>query len=101
EADARDLVDRAEKAILEVTQDPRHKDFRKIDDLLSEELDKLERLSREGTALTGVPSGFDDMDEITGGFQPGNLIVIAARPSMGKSALVANIAENAALHKKR
>src|SRR5207245_1372516 len=56
---------------------------------------------REGTSLTGTPSGFGKLDEITGGFQPGNLIIIAARPSMGKSALVCNIAENAALHPKR
>ena len=49
------------------------------------------------TALTGTPSGFRDLDELTGGFQNGNLIIIAARPSMGKSALVTNIAENAAL----
>ena len=50
-----------------------------------------------GISLTGTPSGFTDLDEITGGFQPGNLIIIAARPSMGKSALVTNIAENVAL----
>ena len=66
-------------------------------DILSEETDKLHRLSLAKTALTGTPSGFKDIDDITGGFQPGNMIVIAARPSMGKSALVANIAENAAL----
>src|SRR5206468_5635434 len=51
----------------------------------------------DGTSLTGTPSGFKDLDEITGGFQPGNLIIIAARPAMGKSALVCNIAENAAV----
>jgi replicative DNA helicase len=61
------------------------------------EIDKLHRLSLEHTSLTGVPSGFDDLDNLTGGFQPGNLVVIAARPSMGKSCLVTNIAENAAL----
>ena len=49
------------------------------------------------TPLTGTPSGFKDLDELTGGFQPGNLIIIAARPSMGKSALVTNMAENAVL----
>ena len=47
--------------------------------------------------LTGVPSGFTDLDQLTGGFQPGNLIVVAARPSMGKSTLATNIAENAAI----
>ena len=46
--------------------------------------------------MTGTPSGFKKLDEITGGFQPGNLIVLAARPAMGKSSLVCNIAENVA-----
>jgi replicative DNA helicase len=93
----RDLVEWAEKAMLEVGQDDRQKDFQRIDDVLHRELEKLEKLSKEGQAMTGTPSGFKDLDEVTGGFQPGNLIVLAARPSMGKSALVTNIAENAAL----
>jgi replicative DNA helicase len=97
EALPRDLVDMAERAILEVAQEDSRKDFLPIGDLLSSELEKLERLSREGKAITGTPSGFDDLDAITGGFQPGNLIILAARPSMGKSALMANFAENAAL----
>ena len=97
----RDLVERAEKAMLEVAHDDRQADFRGIAEILSDELQKMELLSREGTSLTGTPSGFKDLDEITGGFQPGNLIILAARPSMGKSALVTNIAENAAIdHKK-
>ena len=93
----RDLVEQAERAMLEVAHDDRQKDFRTIDEILDDELRKMEKLSREGTSLTGTPSGFRDLDEITGGFQPGNLIVIAARPAMGKSALVTNIAENAAI----
>ncbi|HEX4109443.1 MAG TPA: replicative DNA helicase [Solirubrobacteraceae bacterium] len=97
DAPPRDLVERAEKLMLEVARDDRQRDFRAVEEILDEELDKLQRLSAEGTSLTGTPSGFTDLDELTGGFQPGNLIVIAARPSMGKSALVANIAENAAL----
>ena len=97
EAPPRDLVDIAERAILEVAHEDSRKDFRAIHDLLDAELDKLEQLSREGKAITGTPSGFDDLDTITGGFQPGNLIILAARPSMGKSALMANFAENAAL----
>jgi replicative DNA helicase len=97
DASARDLLERAERSVLEVAQDERAKAFRSIEEILDEETDKLHRLSIAKTSLTGTPSGFKDIDELTGGFQPGNLIVIAARPSMGKSALVANIAENAAL----
>ncbi len=84
QAPARELVEHAERAILEVAHDDRRKDFRTIDEILDDELKKMEKLSREGTSLTGTPSGFRDLDEITGGFQPGNLIVIAARPAMGK-----------------
>src|SRR5918998_938369 len=101
DAPPRELVDLAERAILEVAQEDSRKDFRPINDLLYSELDKLERLSREGKAITGTPSGFEDLDTITGGFQPGNLIILAARPSMGKSALMANFAENAALESKK
>ncbi len=97
DAPPRELVEQAEKMVLEVARGDRQQDFRKIEDVLHEELDKLHRLSVEGTSLTGTPSGFKDLDEITGGFQPGNLIIIAARPAMGKSALVCNIAENAAV----
>lgn len=93
----RDLVEQAEKSILEVARDDRKQDFRKIEEVLHEELDKLHRLSTEGQSLTGTPSGFKDLDEVTGGFQRGNLIILAARPAMGKSALVCNIAENAAV----
>jgi replicative DNA helicase len=101
EALPRDLVDMAERAILEVAHEDSRKDFRAIHDLLDAELDKLERLSREGKAITGTASGFDDLDVITGGFQPGNLVILAARPSMGKSALMANFAENAALESRK
>jgi replicative DNA helicase len=101
DASPRELVEQAEKAMLEVGRDDRQKDFRAIEAVLHEELDKLHRLSIEGTSLTGTPSGFKDLDGITGGFQPGHLIIIAARPAMGKSALVCNIAENAAVQHNR
>jgi len=97
EAPARELVEAAERSVLEVATDDRQKKIRSIADILHEETDKLHRLSVAKTPLTGTPSGFKDLDEKTGGFQPGNLVVLAARPSMGKSALVANIAENAVL----
>jgi len=84
DAAPRDLVESAEKAMLEVAHDERQKEFRSIHDVLDTELDKLHRLSRDKTALTGTRSGYTKLDELTGGFQNGNLIVIAARPSMGK-----------------
>src|SRR3954462_1721081 len=101
EARPRELVDMAERAILEVAHEDSRKDFRSIEQLLHSELDKLQKLSLEGTAITGTPSGFEDLDTLTGGFQPGNLIILAARPAMGKSALMANFAENAALVSKK
>ena len=93
----RELLEQAEAALFRIGHEDRSSELRAIEDVLHEELDKLELVSREGLALTGTPSGFKDIDELTGGFQPGNLVVLAARPSMGKSALVTNIAENAAI----
>ncbi|MDA0181077.1 replicative DNA helicase [Solirubrobacter phytolaccae] len=98
EALPRELVDQAERLILEVAHEDSSKDFKSIENVLDEELDKLQKLSQEGTAITGTRSGFEDLDVLTGGFQPGNLIILAARPSMGKSALMANFCENAALN---
>jgi replicative DNA helicase len=96
-----ELVEWAERDILEVAHDDRQKDFRSVGAVLDDEIDKLHRLSVQHTALTGTPSGFKDLDEVTGGFQPGNLIILAARPSMGKSAFVTNIAENAAIEHRK
>jgi replicative DNA helicase len=101
DAPPREIVERAERAVLEVAHDDRQKDFRKVGEVLGVEIRKWQELSAEGRSLTGTPSGFSDLDAITGGFQPGNLIIIAARPAMGKSSLVTNIAENVALNKER
>src|ERR1700733_1361251 len=79
EAPARELVERAERSVLEGAHEDRQKKIRTIGDILDEETDKLHRLSVAKTPLTGVPSGFRDLDEKTGGFQPGNLIVIASQ----------------------
>ena len=84
EAPPRELVEWAERAMLEVAHDDRQKDFRRVGEVLHAEVRKWQELSAEGRSLTGTPSGFADLDTITGGFQPGNLIIIAARPSMGK-----------------
>jgi replicative DNA helicase len=101
DAPPREIVERAEKLMLEVGHGDEQKDVRRVGEILHEEIDKWQQLSVEGRSLTGTPSGFADLDTITGGFQPGNLIVIAARPSMGKSALVTNMAESVALHRER
>src|SRR3954462_140763 len=93
----RELLEQAEAKLFRIAHDERTGELRSIEGVLHDELDKLEAISRHGIAMTGTPSGFTDIDELTGGFQSGNLIVLAARPSMGKSALVTNIAENAAV----
>ncbi len=94
EGEPRILAERAEKLLFEVAHEEQASDFRRVDEILIDELDRLEKLSSGETEMTGTPSGFRDIDSITGGFQPGNLIVLAARPAMGKSAIVANMAEN-------
>ena len=98
---AREIVEQAEQAMLEVAHGERTRDFRSISSLLHSELDTLHELSLAGAAMTGTPTGFADLDAKLGGLQPGNLIVIAARPSMGKSCLVTNIAENAAINHRK
>jgi replicative DNA helicase len=93
----RELIEQAEQELFRIGHEGATSELRSIEDVLHEEIDKLERLSREGLEVTGTSSGFTDLDNLTGGFQKGNLIVLAARPSMGKSSLVTNIAENAAV----
>jgi len=97
----RELSERAEKLLFEVAHKEQASDFKLLSEILHDEVDRLEKLSTGETELTGTPSGFRDVDAITGGFQPGNLIIVAARPAMGKSALVANIAENVAVKKQQ
>ena len=70
-------------------------------DLIKASLDRIEYLYNQKTTITGVPSGFPDLDKFTSGFQPGELIIIAARPSMGKTAFVLNIAQNVALREEK
>src|SRR3954471_7811053 len=97
EAEPRELVERAESMLFKVAHEERAEDFRDLAEILSREVDRLEKVAKSGNEITGTASGFKDLDTITGGFQPGNLIILAARPSMGKSALMANFCENAAL----
>ncbi len=96
-AEAHELIERAESVLFKIGHDGGTAEMRTIEHVLHDEIDKLEELSRSDVGLTGTPSGFHDIDDLTGGFQSGNLIVVAARPSMGKSTLATNIAENAAI----
>ncbi|MBA2348576.1 MAG: replicative DNA helicase [Solirubrobacterales bacterium] len=80
----REIVEQAERSMLEVAHDDSTKAFAPAGAIIEHELEIWHKLSTEGIAMTGTPSGFADLDTITGGFQPGNLIVLAARPSMGK-----------------
>ena len=97
---AAELLDAAEHSIFEVNQSRGTEGFTRVKELMYEAMERIEQLHLAGESVTGVPSGFRDLDEITAGFQPSELIIIAARPSMGKTALVLNIAQNAALDAK-
>jgi replicative DNA helicase len=91
------LVDRAEQVIFELSQSRVTTEFSHIETLLKESFERITALYEAGADVTGVPSGFKDLDRLTAGFQPGNLIIIAARPSMGKSALGLCIGANLAV----
>jgi replicative DNA helicase len=84
DGEPRELSERAEKLLFDVAHKEQAGDFRQLSEILHDEVDRLEKLSTGETELTGTPSGFKDVDAITGGFQPGNLIIVAARPAMGK-----------------
>ena len=92
-----DLLDHAEKNLFEIAQNNLRRDSRKMDDILRESLDTLEKLKDKVDGLTGVPSGFTALDKITAGWQPSDLVIIAARPAMGKTAFVLSCARNAAV----
>jgi replicative DNA helicase len=92
--ETQDLVDRAEQLVFALAQQRVTGDFAHIQALLLEGFERITQLYEAGADLTGIPSGFRDLDRLTSGFQPGNLIILAARPSMGKSALALCAAAN-------
>ncbi len=92
-----DIMDLAEKKIFEIIQKKNTKGYTPIKDVLVETFAELERLYNQKTAITGVPTGFADLDYKTSGLHKSDLVLVAARPAMGKSAFVLNIATNAAL----
>lgn len=93
-----EIVDLAEMKLYQITQTRNQvSGAEAIQDVLSRTADRIEELSTRGESITGVPTGFADFDELTAGLQPGELIIVAGRPSMGKTAFALNIAENVAL----
>lgn len=95
------VMDEAEKVVFGVSERRMTRDLQSIQDVLSEYYDRIDQISRRGEEFTGVPTGFIDLDRILSGLQGSDLIIIAGRPGMGKTAFMLNIAKHAALiHKK-
>ncbi|MEP7230634.1 MAG: replicative DNA helicase [Ginsengibacter sp.] len=96
--DVFDLLDEAETKLFEITNNHLRKDYASIDTVLVKTIQRIEDLRTRQDEITGVPTGFSTIDHITYGWQPSDLIVLAARPSVGKTAFALNLARNAALH---
>ena len=97
-ADAFELLDHAESEIFRISDSQLRRAASSMHDVLKETLSRLESIHGQEGGVTGVPSGFKRVDQMTGGWQPSDLIIIAARPSMGKTAFSLAMARNAALH---
>jgi replicative DNA helicase len=95
---AAELLDYAESRVLEISEKGhRRGEFQPISKLLSQAVDRIDQLYRSESNITGVATGFSDLDDMTSGLQKADLVIIAGRPSMGKTSLAMNIAENAAI----
>jgi replicative DNA helicase len=95
--DVDDFIDQAERTIFEISEDRVRPSFYPIKDLIKSSFKTIERLYEKRQLITGVPTGFQKLDELTSGFQPSDLIIIAGRPSMGKTAFALNIAQHASI----
>ena len=92
-----ELLDTAEHRVFQVSQLRRAEEFTRLKELIWPTMERIEQLQSGRGAITGVPTGFVDLDRLTAGFQKSDLIIIAARPSMGKTALVLNVVQHAAI----
>ena len=97
EGDADIALDRAEQLIFQISQRHARSDFSHMRDILAEYMNKLDQLHERHGSIVGVPTGFTDLDRLTGGLQKSDLIVLAARPGIGKTSLAMSMAHNAAL----
>jgi replicative DNA helicase len=96
-----ELLDKAEGMIFNIAQERISRDFVPLTELLEKGFEEIERLYKKESRLTGLPSGFTDLDEKTSGFQDGDFIIIAGRPSMGKTAFCLEIAQYLGIHLKK
>lgn len=95
------ILDSAEKKIFDISQNRKTDDFADIKELINPTLNKIVEAHDQGDAVTGISSGFIDLDTKTAGLHPADLVLIAARPSMGKTAFALNIAQHAAIKEKK
>src|SRR4030043_152783 len=98
--DVEGFLDEAERAIFDISENRVRPSFYPIRDIIKESFKILERLFKKKELVTGIPSGFKDLDRMTAGFQPSDLIIVAGRPGMGKTAFCLNLAQYAAIEKK-
>lgn len=91
-----DFLDQVEQRIMEISEQRTRPQFSNMSDLMLDAVGAVESLYQRGEMITGVPTGFTDLDRLTAGFQPSDLIIVAARPAMGKTAFALNVAVNAA-----
>lgn len=96
-----ETLDKAESKILEVVKDRKATDFKHMPEVLTNVQTNLEKLAANKGKISGLSSGYIDIDKLTDGFHPGELIILAARPSVGKTALALNIAQNVAINDKK
>lgn len=94
--DVPSLLDSAERQIMDVSERRNRSGFKEIKDVLNETLSDIDRLSQQSEDITGLPTGYREFDKMTAGLQPDNLIILAARPAVGKTAFALNIAQNVA-----
>lgn len=95
------LLDRSEQKLFNVSQKYLKRTFTSINDILTETFDRIDELHRESGKLRGLPTNFSDLDNVLAGLQPSDLIILAARPSVGKTTLALDIARNVAIHTKQ
>lgn len=95
-----ELLNKAEQRIFSISQEHLARDFVLIKETLASSFDRLEELHKEEKSLRGIPTGFKDIDNLLAGFQDSNLVVLAARPSLGKTSLALNIAQYVTVHEK-